>query len=321
MNYEGLADMVEVVEPHRIDVHHHILPMEYISSLARISINKSAGVAFPQWDIEKSLALMDRKSIMAAIVSISAPGIYFGNRNFARELARSCNEFSARLIQEYPERFGAFAVLPLPDIEASLLELEYALDTLNLDGVGLLSSIDGQYLGNPETDYLLSELNRRKAVVFVHPNAPPDHMLPKTNIPPAIMEFVFDTTRAVANLIITRTIRRYPDIRFIFPHAGGTIPFLAGRISMGEQKVIQYLKTLYYDIALSATPYALRSLQELAEPSHILFGSDFPFLPEPLITSMIEGLENYKGFSDEMRYSIEQKNALALFPRFKLHLK
>jgi len=301
----------------KIDVHHHILPPEYMTALAKIQVTRSAGVSFPKWDSAISLALMDREGIEVAITSISAPGIYFGDGQFTRDLARRCNEFSARLIKEHPQRFGAFAVLPLPDIEASLLELEYALDTLNLDGVGLLSSINGQYLGNPAMNDLLAELNRRKTVAFVHPNAPPEPMLPKTSVPPAIMEFVFDTTRAVANLIFTRALKRYPAIRFIFPHAGGTVPFLAGRISMGEQKVIEYLKTLYFDVALSATPYALRSLQELADPSHILFGSDFPFLPEPLIGSMIEGLKNYGGFDAELRTAIERANAIALFPRFK----
>jgi len=301
----------------RIDVHHHILPPEYMTALAKIQVTRSAGVPFPKWDSASSLALMDRKGIEIAITSISAPGIYFGDLNFTRDLARRCNEFSAHLIKEHPQRFGAFAVLPLPDIEAALQELAYALDTLHLDGVGMLSSINGEYLGSPAMNDLLAELNRRRAVVFVHPNAPPERMLPNTNVPPAIMEFVFDTTRAVANLVFTRALKRYPAIRFIFPHAGGTVPFLAGRISMGEQKVIQYLKTLYFDVALASTPYALRSLQELADPSHILFGSDSPFLPEPLITGMIEGLNDYRGFDVGMHTAINRENALALFPRFK----
>jgi predicted TIM-barrel fold metal-dependent hydrolase len=301
----------------RIDVHHHILPPEYINALAKIQVTKSAGVAFPKWDSASSLAFMDKKGIEVAITSISAPGIYFGDIKFTRDLARQCNEFSARLIKENPQRFGAFAVLPLPDVEAALQELAYALDTLQLDGVAMLSSIDGEYLGSPTMNDLLAELNRRRAVVFVHPNVPAERMLPKTNVPPAIMEFVFDTTRAVANLVFSRALKNYPAIGFIFPHAGGTVPFLAGRISMGWKKVIEFLKTLYFDVALASTPYALRSLQELADPSHILFGSDFPFLPEMLITDQIEGLQDYKGFEAAMRRAIDWDNALALFPRFK----
>ncbi|NVM28519.1 MAG: amidohydrolase [Candidatus Helarchaeota archaeon] len=302
--------------PFRIDVHHHILPEEYISALTSINIKESARVAFPEWSVENSIAFMDRRDISAAIVSVSAPGVFFDDAEFARKLARRCNEFSARLIRDHPRRFGAFAVLPLPDVQASLLELEHALDTLNLDGVGLLSNYNGQYLGDPAFTDLYAELNRRKAVVFVHPNTLPDAMLPKTKVSPAIMEFVFDTTRAVANLIYSRTLRRYRDIRFIFPHAGGTVPYLTWRISMGEQGIIKQLKQLYYDIALSATPYALRSLQELADPSHLLFGSDYPFFPESLLTIMLESVENFDGFDEQTRIDVERKNALALFPRF-----
>ncbi len=305
------------MKPFRIDVHHHILPEAYISSLASINIKESARVAFPNWTVESSLAFMDRNDIAAAILSVSAPGVYFGDPEFARKLARRCNEFSANLIKDYPRRFGAFAVLPLPDLQASLLELEYALDTIKLDGVGLLSNYNGQYLGDPAFNDLLADLNSRKAVVFVHPNTLPDDMLPKTKVSPAIMEFVFNTTRTIANLIYSRSLRRYPDIRFIFPHAGGTVPYLTWRISMGERSAIKQLKNLYYDIALSSTRYALRSLQELAEPSHILFGSDYPFFPEPLLTQMYQELEGYDGFDKQTRVNVEQKNALALFPRFK----
>ncbi|NVM53774.1 MAG: amidohydrolase [Candidatus Helarchaeota archaeon] len=304
-------------KPHRIDVHHHMVPVEYTAALARVGVAEAARVPFPKWDVESSLAFMNRKSIAAAIVSISSPGIYFGDNVFAQKMARRCNKLSARIVSEHPLRFGAFAVLPVPDMEASVLELEYALDTLKLDGVGLLSNYNGQYLGDPAFTDLYSELNRRKTVVFVHPNTLPDDMLPKTKVTPAIMEFVFDTTRCVANLIYSRTLRRYPDIRFIFPHAGGAVPFLTWRISMGERGIIKQLKRLYYDIALSATPYALRSLQELADPSHILFGSDYPFLPEPLITTMAEGVETYDGFDAQTRMAIERDNALDLFPRFK----
>ena len=302
---------------YRIDVHHHILPAEYITALTSLGVTKSAGVVFPQWDVERSLVFMDHQKISTAILSISAPGIFFGEGKFAQDLARRCNEFAAEVVKNNPQRFGAFATLPLPDLNTSLLELEYALDELNLDGVGLLSSIDGQYLGDPVWEDLFAELNRRKTVVFVHPNAPPKEKLPQIDVPPAVMEFVFDTTRAVANLVHNRTLRRYPDIRFIFPHAGGVVPFLAWRISFGEQRTIKYLKRLYYDVALAATPYALRSLQELADPTHILFGSDYPFLPEPLIATMVEGLQTYEGFDAPTRQAIERDNALALFPRLK----
>ncbi len=244
----------------RIDVHHHIVPAEYLTALAGVGIKTAVGEPFPSWTPEKSIELMDRHGIKIAITSISAPGIYFGDLDFSKNLARKCNEYSARLVKEYPQRFGAFAVLPMPDIKASLEKITYALDTLMLDGIVMLTNIDGTYLGDPKFNDVLNELNQRNAVVFVHPNIPPADKLTMTNFRPAILEFVFDTTRAVANLIHGGAIKRYPNIRFIFAHGGGTIPYLTWRISFGNKKIINLLKHLYYDIALAATPYSLNSL-------------------------------------------------------------
>lgn len=302
-------------KPYKIDIHHHIVPKEYLSALLSIGITKAVGEPFPQWDIENTLAFMDRQGISAAITSISAPGIYFGDDNFTQKLARQCNEISARMVSEYPNRFGAFAILPLPDIEASIVELEYALDTLKLDGVVLLTNIGGIYIGDAHYEELFFELNRRKAVVFIHPNVPPLDTLPMI-IKPAVLEFVFDTTRAIANLIHRGNIKEFPGIRFIFSHAGGTAPFITWRITFGNQKIIDKLKHFYYDTAVSATPYTLSSLLNLVESSQVLFGSDYPFLPERVVKLMNEGLQNYD-YDAETRAKIMQKNALTLFPRFK----
>ena len=302
-------------EAHKIDVHHHIVPKEYLAALASVGINNAVGEPFPNWDIENSIAMMDRQGIDIAITSISAPGIYFGNIDFTRKLARECNEISASMVNKYPNRFGAFAVLPLPDIDASLIELEYVLDTLNLDGVTFLTNIGGIYLGDAKYNEIFSELNRRKSVIFVHPNTPPLDTLPMV-VKPAILEFVFDTTRAIANLIHTGTTKRFPDIRFIFSHGGGTVPFITWRISFGNKKIIEQLKCFYYDTAVSATPYTLSSLMNLVEPTQVLYGSDYPFLPERVIKLMNEGLQNYD-FDTDARTNIMQENALDLFPRFK----
>jgi len=303
------------IESHKIDVHHHIVPKEYLASLASIGIKNAVGEPFPQWDVESTLAFMDRQGIAAAITSISAPGIYFRDSDFTQKLARQCNKISARMVSEYPNRFGAFATLPLPDIETSIVELEYALDTLKLDGVVLLTNIGGIYLGDAHYEELFFELNRRKAVVFVHPNVPPLDAMPMI-IKPAVLEFVFDTTRAIVNLIHRGATKRFPDIRFIFSHAGGTAPFITWRITFGNKKIINQLKRFYYDTAVSATPYTLSSLLNLVEPTQVLYGSDYPFLPERVIKLMIEGLQNYD-INIEARTKIMQENALALFPRFK----
>ena len=310
---------------HRIDIHHHIVPTEYVSILVDHGIFPIGVESFPQWEADIALEVMDRNGIATSITSISAPGVYFGDVVLARELARLCNEISARLVVQYPQRFGAFAVLPLPDIEAALLELEYALDILHLDGVVLLTNIANRYLGDPFFDTLFAELNRRKTVVFIHPTAPPNYDLLGLNLTPSLVEFTFDTTRAVTNLLYSGTLERSPGISFILSHAGGTVPYLAWRISMLQslvpdkvpKGVITYLKRLYYDTALSAAPYVFRSLQELVDPAHILFGTDYPFAPEPVTPATIAGLQEYDGFNEQTRVAIEQDNTLTLFPRLK----
>jgi len=302
---------------HRIDIHHHVLPPEYLKSLAKVNITTAGNVGFPTWEPRHSLEVMDRQGITTAITSISSPGVYFGDRVFTRDLARICNDFSANLITKYPQRFGGFATLPLPDIEASLIELEYALDILELDGVVLLSNINGKYLGDPEFEELFSELNRRRTVVFIHPNAPPEENLPQLSFPTSVLEFVFDTTRTVANLMHHGILKRYSDIRFILAHAGGTAPYLAWRITFGNKRLIKYLNNFYYDMAMSATPYVFKTLMEVVNPSKLLFGSDFPFVHERVVKEMLQGIGNYEDFDKEDCIAIERENALSLFHRFK----
>ncbi len=307
----------------RIDIHQHFLPPFYLTALAERGIQLGAELPFLEWDVQSTLALMDRHDIASAIVSISEPGIYFGDPLSARNLARRCNEYAADLIREYPARFGALAILPLPDVDSALRELEYALDTLRLDGVVLLSNSDGRYPGDPLFDELFSELQRRKAVVFLHPAVPAINRHLQLDLPPFLVEFVFDTTRAIVNLLYSGTLDRCPDIRFIAAHAGGTVPYLAHRIAMGQimlpgalQGTITYLKQLYYDIALSTSPYVLHSLQELVDASRLLFGSDYPFAPEMATDFVIRGLKRHDGFDEAARAMIERENALVLFPRF-----
>ncbi|HEV8337860.1 MAG TPA: amidohydrolase family protein [Candidatus Polarisedimenticolia bacterium] len=313
--------------PHRIDVHHHIVPSEYVKAAKAAGAKDAGGVTFPAWSPEAQLELMDRRSIATAMTSIAAPGVYFGNRDAARSLAHRSNELSARLVADHPRRFGALAVLPLPDVDAALEELAYALDTLDMDGVALLASIGDRYLGDPAFDTLFDELHRRKSVLFIHPTIPESSQFLKLAMPAALIEFVFDTTRAVANLIFSGTIERCPDISIILPHAGGTVPYLTGRLSLGAlvpslhakapRGAAAYLKRFYYETALSTEPTTLSSLKELVDPSHILFGSDYPFAPEPLIESEIRGLVNYGGFDEPTRRAIERDNSLALFPRLR----
>jgi 6-methylsalicylate decarboxylase len=307
----------------RIDIHQHFLPPFYLAALAENGIRVGAELPFLEWDVQSTLELMGRHEIATAIVSISEPGVYFGDALSARQLARRCNEYAADLMREYPTRFGAFAILPLPDVDSALQELEYALDTLRLDGVVLLSNSDGRYPGDPLFNELFGELQRRKAVVFIHPTVPAINRHLQLDLPPFLVEFVFDTTRAIVNLLYSGTLDRCPDIRFIAAHAGGTVPYLAHRIAMGQimlpgapQGTITYLKQLYYDVALSTSPYVLHSLQELVDASRLLFGSDYPFAPEMATDFVIRGLKRHYEFDETARAMIERDNALALFPRF-----
>ncbi len=314
-------------EQPKIDVHHHVAPPEYVSALAARGITSAGGRPFPIWDLEENLSFMDRHGIETAMLSVSAPGVFFGDLGLAKELARACNEFLAGLVNAYPRRFGAFAVLPLPDVEASLDELAYALDTLGLDGAGLLSSVDRRYMGDPAYGALFDGLNRRRAVAFMHPHTPDEDVPPGMNIPSSLIEFVFETTRAVATLLFTGTLERCPDLRLILPHAGGTVPYIALRLSLGQfwpglqehvpRGVLAYLQRFYYDTAVSAAPFALRSLQELVDDSHILFASDYPFAPELATVATIGGLEGYDGFDAAVLASVYRGNALGLFPRLK----
>lgn len=313
------------IQPHRIDVHHHILPPEYVQALAQIGQSQSGGSALPDWSSDAALSMMDQHGIATAIVSISSPGTYFGDINFTRDLARRCNDIAAKLVHDRPNRFGAFATLPLPDVDAALREIEYAIDVLHLDGVILLASVGDRYLGDPLFDPVFAELDRRKATVLLHPTMPPGSNVPQLNLPGFIVEFVFDTTRAVANLIYSGTLERYPNISIIVAHAGGTVPYLAGRFAIAPeimpqlqekapQGAIAYLKRLYYDTAISATPQVFQALQALVEPSHILFGSDYPYLSDALVSREIDGINNLLNLD---RMAIERENALRLFPRLQ----
>jgi predicted TIM-barrel fold metal-dependent hydrolase len=308
---------------HRIDVHHHILPPNYVDIVGddRIGPLILAGKT-PEWTPQMSIEAMDRNGIQTALTSISAPGLWFGDSQETIDLCRHCNEYAADLSRDHPDRFGVFASLPLPDVDASLKEIAFALDELKADGIGLLTSYGDRYPGDPAFAPVFDELNRRKAVVYFHPtNAPCNQCQPE--IPAATLDFPFDTTRAVTSMLFGGTFTRCRDIKFIFSHAGGTIPFLAERISrlqnlprFGEKVpdgVIAELSRLYYDTALSANWLAFRCLFELVAADHVLFGSDYPFAPEATMTGSVKALQGM-GLDPDVLKGIERDNALKLMP-------
>jgi predicted TIM-barrel fold metal-dependent hydrolase len=315
-----------------IDVHQHPVPDYYKRALAPLGIGGSGENPWPEWSLQEQLDLMDETGIAVAINSIASPGVYFGDVDFAVRFARECNEGLAKLVADRPHRFGGFALLPLPDIGASIREAVYALDELNLDGICLLSHVGSRHLGHPDEDELYAELNRRGAVIFVHPLRNQAKEVPAYAYPAGMTELVLDTTRALVNLLWNGTFGKFPNIKWIMPHGGGTVPFLAYRLSAMDKKphirellpggsVASALRTLYYDVAEIVSPAPLRCLAETTDPSHILFGSDFPFSrhrsPSQDVRDMIASCKAFDGWDESTRGCIERENALKLFPRIK----
>lgn len=311
----------------RIDVHHHLIPPVFADAMARRGLSKVAGASLPLWTVEDSLGVMDTNGIESSILSLSAPGVYFGEAASAVHLSRGCNEFAADLCTRFPGRFGSFAVLPMPLTEAACTEAVFALDTLKAEGVVLLGSSNGKFLGDPDFDELMSELNSRSATVFVHPNLHPSSETLGLHTPGFLVEFVCDTTRAAVNLMLSGTMEKYPKINWILAHAGGFLPYAAWRISLANalpelserapQGVLTYLRRFYFDTALSPSAYSMAVLKELVEPSHVLFGSDFPFAPGSLTELQVQTLKESQIWSPDIKAGIDRRHALSLFPKFK----
>ncbi|WP_325436870.1 amidohydrolase family protein [Pseudomonas nitroreducens] len=312
--------------PGRIDVHHHILPPFYAEALRRQGLDKVAGVALPEWSAQRSLELLDGQGLQTAITSFSSPGVWFGNDRAAAELARRCNEFAAELGQQYAGRFGSFACVPLPATEVACSEALHALDVLKADGLVLLASNDGVFLGDARFDELMAELDQRGATVFLHPNLHPSSQTLGLAAPGFLLEFVCDTTRAAVNLILSGTLERYPRIRWILAHAGGFLPYAAWRVSLAnalpqfaEQAplgVMTYLRRFYFDTALAPAAPSMAVLRELVEPGQVLFGSDFPFAPQALVAEQVSTLAASRVWSTADLAGIGRGHALSLFPRF-----
>jgi 6-methylsalicylate decarboxylase len=309
-----------------IDIHHHILPDFFF-----IETNEPGapvgGIMPPPWGEGMMLSYMDEAGIDVAITSISSPGVHVGNDAKARALARRCNEFSAKLIQAHPDRLGGFAALPLPDVDGALAELTYALDVIQLDGVVLFSNSNGVYLGDASFDPVFAELERREAVVFVHPTASPDSAARHLGLPDTLIDFTADTTRAVAQMHYSNRFARTPSIKYIFSHAGGTVPYVAGRwavvdamnvIPGAEERgtAADTLRRLYWDTAVSYGDPILRMLRDIVGLDQVLFGSDHPYLRRDLAVGCVQQLQQTTALSDAERAVVMCGNAVKLFPRF-----
>jgi aminocarboxymuconate-semialdehyde decarboxylase len=316
--------------PYSIDIHHHILP-DFFWRATNESHNPVGGITPPPWSKEAALAYLDDAGTDMAFTSISTPGVHMGDDAAARDLAQRCNELSAKLIHDRPDRFGGFAALPLPDVDGSLKELEYALDALKLDGVVLFSNARGIYLGDKRFAALFAELERRKAVVFVHPTLSPDPSAHILGLPDTLIDFTADTTRAVAQLHYGNTFARTPNVKYIFSHAGGTTPYLATRFAVVDQMnfipgaeergtAADMFRRMYWDTALSWHVPNLRMLKSIVGADRIVFGSDYPYLQRDLAVKCRGEVEHSSELSEQESTSVLAGNALQLFPRLAKRL-
>jgi len=317
-----------------IDAHHHLIPSFYVEDdeyrelVNRANNGKVHPAYSSRWTPEKDLQAMDESGVETAILSLSTPSVWLGKGKAAKAaaMARRVNEYMAEIRRLYPGRFGSFAIPPFPDVDRSLLEIAYALDVLKADGIGLMSSYEGKHLGDPGYEPILKVLNDRKAVVFVHPTPPPCCRDVQPLLRPVMFEVPDDTTRAIGELLFSGTLEKFPEIRFIFAHAGGTVPMMIPRMRQyapdnwrekAPKGIEYYLRRLYYDIAGTAYPPAIAALMGLVAPTQILFGSDHPFLP---IADTAEGMAILR-FSRRGRELISRGNALRLMPELATRMK
>lgn len=307
----------------RIDTHHHIVPKFYDDLCKKIT-SSSFDYPNPEWSLDKALKAMDLMNINTAILSLSAPGVDFFSQKEGRDCARQVNEYSAEIVNKNPERFGFFATVPcLTDVEGALAEIKYAYDHLKPDGVILMTTYKDRYLGEEDFKPIWEELNRRKAVVFIHPTylttiAPTSKFMPQPEV-----DFPYQTTKTATHLVVTNRVKENPDVKIILSHAGGFLPYSADRFAvisfaLGCGKTMRGIhkdfKKFYYDTALSSGTPALKALLEYADPDRILFGSDFPHAKLAGSEYFTQQLDRFPFESGQLK-KIHHQNALSLFPR------
>lgn len=307
-------------KPFRIDIHHHIVPPSYAAFLDSKGIRGT-----PKWSVQMSLDDMDKSGIATSVVALMQPGAFFKDIPTDRRLAREANEYAAKMTKDHPGRFGSFATLPLMDTEGSLKEIEYSMDVLKADGIGLMTSYGTKYLGDRQFWPIWEELDRRRATVYVHPLLPECCRNPIPGLPPSAIEFATDTTRTIASMLFGGAANRFPNIKWIWSHSGGTMPFLWARFTRQEvdmkenakavlpNGVLAEVQRFYYDTAQGHHEGAMQALRQLIPVSQILLGSDYPYR---------EGMEVVKGLSERNfttaeRLAIERGNALRIMPHLR----
>ncbi|MFF9776307.1 amidohydrolase family protein [Streptomyces sp. NPDC013978] len=315
-----------------IDVHAHYLPDFYVEQATAAGHAHPDGMGgWPSWSVRDHLELMDRNGIETAMLSLSSPGVHFGDDKAARLLARRVNEYTAELARDHRGRFGTFVALPLPDVDGALEEITFAFDQLGADGVALLTHTDGVYLGDARLEPVFAELDRRKAVVFLHPTSPVCWEQSALGRPRPMVEYIFDTARTVTDLVMEGVLTRHPGLRVIVPHCGGAVPVLADRIdefmrlflpagTSPAQDAVRQLQGLYYDMAGTAFPRQVPALLKLVDPDRVLFGSDYCWTPPPLADAHIAAIDAADPPAEGATWrSLTTANALRLFPQIPPH--
>src|SRR6516165_6865768 len=286
-----------------VDVHAHFTTPHYVEVAKAAGHVLPAGMPeayWPKWTARQHLDLMDEAGIGRAVLSLSSPGVYFGDERAARSLAREVNEFCAEVVRQYPARFGQFATLPLPDVGGSLTELGYCFDQLGVEGVVLLSNHVGIRIGDKRFHPVLAELDRRGAVVLLHPTVCAGHDELSCGRPPAMIEFLFESARTVTDFILTGAAERFGRIRLIVPHLGGVLPSLAERIELfrtvdGERAdrptVAETLGRFYYDLAGTPSKHQIAGLTSIAKPGRLLYGSDYAWTRREHVLRLLTSLD------------------------------
>lgn len=312
-----------------VDVHAHFVTDWYVKEAVDAGHALPDGMAsWPRWAVGTHLELMDRCGIDTAILSVSSPGVHFGDDAAARMLARKLNTFGADAVREHPDRFGLFASLPLPDVEGALAEISYAFDILGADGVILESNVHGIYPGDDRFEPVFAELDRRAAVVFLHPTSPACWQACDIGLPRPVIEFIFDTARSVTDLLLAGTLQRFPRIALIVPHCGGALPVLADRINGFVQMaghtdapdVNEQLRQLYYDLAGTPFPHQLPALLSLVGAGQVLYGSDYPWTPAAVAERHASAFSDMPSPAEGTTWqAVTTANARRLLPRMATH--
>jgi predicted TIM-barrel fold metal-dependent hydrolase len=311
-----------------IDTHHHFYAPAYQKAWLDWEDQRKIPHFQSQvnWSVAKAIEDMDQAGVRTGVLSLaSTPGVWFDQpAPEVAKMARLCNDFGAQMVRDHPGRFGLFATLPMIDVDSSLKEIDYALGTLKADGFGLQTNYGDKWPGDAAYRPIFEELNRRKAVVYFHPLVASCCGRLSVGTFPAVIEVPHDTTRAVASLLLSGTFARHRDIKWLFSHAGGTVPMLAGRMEyffnfrkdraqFAPNGIEAEFQRLYYDTANATHPASMAALLKLVPDTQVTYGSDYPYVPMDTQVHAIQGL----GLSEAQVAAIESGNAERLLPRLK----